>query len=116
MVSPLGAGRSTIALGDARKWVSPIGRLDKDTTRLLLLANDTEFADFVTNPESHVPKTYLVKTNGLMSDEMIARLNAGVGMRVAGRCAKACAASKIEASTPSPKWLSRKEPRNVADD
>jgi len=68
-------------LKEIGKWVSPVGRLDKDTSGLLLLTNDTEFADHVTNPNSHVPKTYLVKASGLLSDETVARLNAGVEMK-----------------------------------
>jgi len=62
-------------------WLLPVGRLDKDTSGLLLLTNDTEFADLVTNPESEIPKTYLVKTNALLSDEVIAQLNVGVEMK-----------------------------------
>jgi 23S rRNA pseudouridine2605 synthase len=62
-------------------WLSPVGRLDKDSSGLLLLTNDTEFAHFVTNPESGVPKTYLVKVSGLMSDEVIAQLTGGVRMK-----------------------------------
>jgi 23S rRNA pseudouridine2605 synthase len=68
-------------LKDMRGWVSPVGRLDKDTSGLLLLTNDTEFADFVTNPGSRVPKTYIVKLSGLMDDATIARLAAGIEMR-----------------------------------
>lgn len=80
------AGRKTIyahleGLGEEGKWVAPVGRLDQDTSGLLLLTNDTEFADFITSPDSGVPKTYLVKTSGLMSDEVIARLAAGVEMK-----------------------------------
>ena len=76
-------GRETIYkyLGEENKWVAPVGRLDKDTSGLLLLTNDTEFADFITRPESEVPKTYLVKTNSLLRDEVIAQLNAGVEMK-----------------------------------
>jgi 23S rRNA pseudouridine2605 synthase len=76
-------GRETIYkyLGEAEKWVAPVGRLDKDTSGLLLLTNDTHFADFITSPESDVPKTYLVKTNTLLSEEVITRLNAGVEMK-----------------------------------
>ncbi len=69
------------SLGDYRGWVFPVGRLDKDTSGLLLLTNDTDFADFVTSPASAVPKTYLVKTNGLTSDATIAKLNAGIQMK-----------------------------------
>jgi 23S rRNA pseudouridine2605 synthase len=62
-------------------WLAPVGRLDKDTSGLLILTNDTEFAHFVTNPESSVPKTYLVKVSGLMGDEVIAQLASGVRMK-----------------------------------
>jgi 23S rRNA pseudouridine2605 synthase len=62
-------------------WLAPVGRLDKDTSGLLILTNDTEFAHFVTSPESSVPKTYLVKVSGLMSDEIIAQLAGGVRMK-----------------------------------
>jgi pseudouridine synthase len=77
------AGRKTIYeyLGDVGKWVSSVGRLDKDTSGLLLLTNDTEFADHVTNPQSKVLKTYLVKTSGILSEEIISKLNAGVEMK-----------------------------------
>jgi len=77
------AGRDTIYkyLGEENKWVAPVGRLDKDTSGLLLLTNDTQFADFITSPESGVPKTYLVKVNALLSDEVIAKLSAGVEMK-----------------------------------
>ena len=68
-------------LGENGRWLFPVGRLDKDTSGLLLMTNDTEFADFVTNPGSRVPKTYLEKASGLISDEVIARLNAGVEMK-----------------------------------
>lgn len=76
-------GRKTIydLLGEMKRWVAPVGRLDKDTSGLLLLTNDTGFADFVTNPDSSVPKTYLVKLSGLMSDEVMVRLQAGVEMK-----------------------------------
>ena len=63
------------------EWIAPVGRLDKATSGLLLLTNDTEFADFITAPESGIPKTYLVKTNARMSDEVIAQLRAGVEMK-----------------------------------
>jgi pseudouridine synthase len=77
------AGRKTVYeyLGDIGKWVSPVGRLDKDTSGLLLLTNDTEFADHVTKPDSKVPKTYLVKASGILSEETVTRLNAGVEMK-----------------------------------
>lgn len=77
------AGRKTVydCLDESVRWLAPVGRLDKDTSGLLLLTNDTQFADFVMNPQSQIPKTYLVKTSGLMSDEILAKLGAGVEMK-----------------------------------
>ncbi len=77
------SGRKTVydSLGDLGRWVSPVGRLDKDTSGLLLLTNDTSFADFVTSPESQVAKTYFVKLNGLISDETISQIAAGIEMK-----------------------------------
>ncbi len=74
------SGRKTVYdyLGKAAQWVSPVGRLDKDTSGLLLFTNDTEFANLVTSPDSGVGKTYLVKVSGLMEGEAIAHLNAGI--------------------------------------
>jgi len=94
------SGRKTVydslsSLGEEGKWVAPVGRLDKDTSGLLLLTNDTEFAGFVTSPESHVPKTYLVKASGLVSDEIIAGLNAGVEMK-RGDFAKPSSVRRVE--------------------
>jgi 23S rRNA pseudouridine2605 synthase len=76
-------GRKTVYdyLGEDARWLFPVGRLDKDTSGLLLMTNDTEFGNVVSNPNSYVLKTYLVKTNGLMGDEVIERLNAGVEMK-----------------------------------
>ncbi len=76
-------GRSTIYeyLDDLGRWIFPVGRLDRDSSGLLLLTNDTGLAEFVANPRSAVPKTYRVKANGLIPDEVIASLRAGVEMK-----------------------------------
>ncbi len=76
-------GRKTIydCLGGNTPWVSPVGRLDKDTSGLILLTNDTDFANHVTDPASQIPKTYLVKANTLVSDEVITRLAQGLELR-----------------------------------
>lgn len=73
-------GRATVydLIPDLGKWVVPVGRLDLDTTGLLLMTNDTQFAERVMNPEFKVPKTYLVKASTHLSDEQLDRLRAGV--------------------------------------
>jgi len=77
------AGRKTVydCLGPDVPWVSPVGRLDKDTSGLLLLTNDTDFANHITDPASGVPKTYLVKVNTLVSDELIDSLARGLELK-----------------------------------
>ena len=73
-------GRPTVydLVKDAGAWVVPVGRLDLDTTGLLIMTNDTEFAERLTDPEYKVPKTYQAKCAGRLSDEQIARLGEGV--------------------------------------
>ncbi|HEV3201937.1 MAG TPA: pseudouridine synthase [Bryobacteraceae bacterium] len=59
-------------------WLSPVGRLDLDTSGLLVMTNDTDFAERLTNPDHHVPKTYQLKASTLLSDEQIEQLRSGV--------------------------------------
>ena len=73
-------GRPTVydLIQDAGRWVVPVGRLDQDTSGLLLLTSDTRFAERVTNPDYKVPKTYLVKASTLLSDQQLQQLRDGV--------------------------------------
>ena len=60
------------------QFVGTVGRLDMDTSGLLLLTNDNALAERMTNPEQKLPKTYLVKASTLLSDDQLARLANGV--------------------------------------
>lgn len=73
-------GRPTVydLIGDLDAWVVPVGRLDLDTSGLLILTNDTQFAERLTNPDYKVPKTYLVKASTLLSDDQLTRLREGL--------------------------------------
>lgn len=73
-------GRPTVyeLIQDVGTFVSPVGRLDLDTSGLLLMTNDNQFAERVTNPASHVPKTYLVKASTLLTDEQLQQLRDGI--------------------------------------
>lgn len=62
-------------------FVSPAGRLDLDSSGLLILTNDTAFADRVTSPDSHVPKTYRVTASRVLTDLELQRLAQGVVLR-----------------------------------
>lgn len=64
-----------------RRRVEAVGRLDADTTGLLLLSDSGDFNHFFTSPKRHVPKTYRVETRHPVSAEQVARLETGVELR-----------------------------------
>jgi len=76
-------GRKTIydLLPGRDRYLFPVGRLDMDTSGLLILTNDTAFAERLTNPDYHVPKTYRVKASKPLSDEELDRLRNGIELR-----------------------------------
>ena len=61
---------------DAR--IYPVGRLDRESEGLLLMTNDGEFANALTHPSMHVPKTYRVTIHPSLSKEQRAALENGV--------------------------------------
>lgn len=65
-------------LKDVPDKVFSAGRLDLDSSGLLIFTNDGNFADRITSPESHVPKTYLVKSSLLLTDDQLDQLRRGV--------------------------------------
>lgn len=73
-------GRPTVyeLIKDIDTFISPVGRLDLDTSGLLLMTNDTQLAEAVTNPDSHVPKTYLVKSSKVLTDDQLQQLRDGL--------------------------------------
>lgn len=65
-------------LAHVDRWVGPIGRLDKDTSGLLLFTNDTAFAERLANPASKVGKTYRVRVAPALGEEQLEHLRRGV--------------------------------------
>lgn len=61
-----------------RERLFPVGRLDADSTGLLLLTNDGDLAHQLTHPKFGVPKEYRVTTTGLASEEQLAKLKRGM--------------------------------------
>lgn len=61
---------------DARLF--PVGRLDYNTSGLLLMTNDGDLAYRLTHPKHNVDKTYIVTVQGVVSDEKVAKLRNGV--------------------------------------
>jgi 23S rRNA pseudouridine2605 synthase len=60
------------------QFVGTVGRLDLDTSGLLLLTNDNQLAEALTNPDHKVPKTYLVKASTLLTNDQLDQLARGV--------------------------------------
>ena len=73
-------GRKTVysCLGDGLPWVGPVGRLDKASEGLLLLTNDSEWAARISDPSTHVGKTYHVQISTLADEELEAALTRGI--------------------------------------
>ena len=72
-------GRKTVIdLIQTNSRIYPVGRLDYDTTGVLLLTNDGEFSNIMTHPKNNVDKVYLAKLNGIIKGEQINKLKDGV--------------------------------------
>jgi 23S rRNA pseudouridine2605 synthase len=73
-------GRPTVydLIAGLQEFVVPVGRLDQDSSGLLLMTNNTAFAELIMNPENEVPKTYLVKAASLLTEEHLEQLRRGV--------------------------------------
>ena len=73
-------GRKCVAqlIEDVGTRIYPVGRLDRDSEGLLLLTDDGEFANLLTHPTHHVPKTYRVTIRPTITDEQITALTTGI--------------------------------------
>lgn len=60
------------------KRIYPVGRLDYDTTGILLLTNDGELANLLMHPSSHINKVYIAKIKGLIGKKQLQELSNGV--------------------------------------
>ena len=72
-------GRKAITeLIDTSLRIYPIGRLDYNTTGLIILTNDGDLANHLMHPKNNVKKTYLAKIEGILSKEDIIKLKKGI--------------------------------------
>ena len=73
-------GRKCVAelVKDVGARVYPVGRLDRDSEGLLIMTNDGEFANFMTHPSKHVPKTYRVTIRPDITDDQLLAFNEGI--------------------------------------
>ncbi|MBX3365638.1 MAG: rRNA pseudouridine synthase [Phycisphaeraceae bacterium] len=81
----------------SRARLFPVGRLDYDTTGLLLLTNDGDFANAITHPRNGLPKTYLAVVNGRLEDDDVQKLEEGIYLaeRKAGRTVGAVRTARV---------------------
>ena len=63
---------------DGRKDLSPVGRLDLDTTGLLLITNDGKLAHALLSPKKHVKKLYEARVKGRVTQEDVLKFESGV--------------------------------------
>ena len=70
--------KTVVDLIETDKRIYPIGRLDYDTTGLILLTNDGELTNLLTHPKNKVPKKYVAKLNRYMEIEDLKKLEKGV--------------------------------------
>ena len=73
-------GRNTVldCIENVNKRIYPVGRLDYDTTGVLLLTNDGDLANKLTHPSSEIDKVYIATVKGEITKDDIATLEAGV--------------------------------------
>lgn len=70
--------KTVVDLIDTKKRIYPIGRLDYDTTGVLLLTNDGEFANILMHPKNKIDKVYIAKIRGIIKGREINQLKNGV--------------------------------------
>ena len=89
-------GRKTVMdlLPDSVGRVFPVGRLDYETEGLLILTNDGDLAFRLTHPTSEIPKTYLVRIEGTMTEKDLNPIRSGVELD--GVLTKKCKAHIVE--------------------
>ncbi|HEY3929874.1 MAG TPA: pseudouridine synthase [Candidatus Koribacter sp.] len=73
-------GRETVysLLPSDLSWVAPVGRLDKASEGLLLMTNDSEWAARITDPASHLEKTYHVQVASVPDEDLLRRILKGI--------------------------------------
>ncbi|ARI79179.1 pseudouridine synthase [Halobacillus mangrovi] len=73
-------GRKVVTdyLPEVEERIFPIGRLDYDTSGLILLTNDGEFANLLMHPKHEVDKVYIAKTKGIPTKDQLQQLKKGL--------------------------------------
>ncbi len=72
-------GRKTVVdFFSSNKRLYPVGRLDYDTTGIILLTNDGEFTNMMLHPKNKIPKVYIAKLEGIIDGYSIKKIKSGI--------------------------------------
>lgn len=72
-------GRKTVVdFFSSNKRLYPVGRLDYDTTGIILLTNDGKFANMMLHPKNKIPKVYIAKLEGIIDGYSIKKIKSGI--------------------------------------
>lgn len=82
----------------------PVGRLDKDTSGLLLITNDGDFSHRITSPKHHIQKTYETYVDGSLTDKDASAFAEGITLRDETKCLPA--RLEIDSEDSSHAWVS----------
>lgn len=63
---------------DPRPDLAAVGRLDKDTTGILLITNDGQLNHRLLSPKRHVPKKYIINAEGMLTEKQLEMLREGI--------------------------------------
>jgi 16S rRNA pseudouridine516 synthase len=92
--------RSVLSLLPAHlrnRGVQCVGRLDQDTTGLLLLSDDGDFIHSIISPKKHLAKVYMATTKHPIDDHQLAALGAGVVLRDSPQAVRAISCRRLDA-------------------
>lgn len=70
--------KTVVELINTDTRIYPVGRLDYDTTGLILLTNDGELTNILSHPSNNIEKTYIAKIEGILDAEDINKLKRGI--------------------------------------
>ena len=81
-----------------RNGLFPVGRLDRDTTGMLIITDDGDFAHRIISPKSGISKNYLVELDGEVNEEMVKKFREGVTL-VSGELCRPALLQPLEGNT-----------------
>ena len=70
--------RTVVDLIETNKRIYPVGRLDYDTTGLIILTNDGDLANLLMHPKNKIKKTYIAKIDGILNEDDFKKLRSGI--------------------------------------